>query len=460
MNSGYLLPSPFLGALQSIQVDAGPGNDNINLSGALSAPGTVFGGAGSDAITGGAGNDVLWGSDGNDTMTGGPGNDQLFGEGGDDKLGTWQNADGSWTDDTGNDYFDGGAGNDFIDGGAGNDTVHGGAGSDSVGGGVGDDAVYGDDGDDNVWGWDGNDTLNGGDGNDRLSGDGGNDTLIGGAGTDSMTGGAGTDTTDGLYGIETVNQCEVSYTRPTPIEVNGSRMTDIVQEQHPYCVFYSTLAGAAERFYQQGRDLANERITFLGTDAATGAAVYQVRLFSNNGTPVTQIVTDPGAQPGDAGRVGGENWVTLMEKAYLQECHQEDPTGLFVRYYDQGTAMMMITCNCQIHGHVDYWTPWATFGGADFAAIADAADAGKVVTAGTWNGGRGLATNALEAAHNYTVVGVNRAAQTITLRNPWGVDTDGSPGLVCRDGVNDGLVTVTWAEFAGSMQDYAIGSAL
>jgi hypothetical protein len=91
-------------------VDAGAGNDTVDVSGMQDA--TIFGGAGDDNITGspladliygGSGNDIIlglgaddtiYGDEGNDTITGGPGNDRLFGGDGSDRF-IWNNGDGS-----------------------------------------------------------------------------------------------------------------------------------------------------------------------------------------------------------------------------------------------------------------------------------------------------------------------------------------------------------------------------
>jgi Ca2+-binding RTX toxin-like protein len=147
--------------VKSIVIDAGAGNDKINVKAAIAAKVSLIGG------------------DGNDTITGGGGAESITG----------------------------GAGDDSLSGGAGNDTVRGGAGSDFILGGAGNDKLFGDAGDDYIYGDAGNDTLNGGDGNDTLGGDdentlafvgqtaptdvAGNDSLNGGAGDDWLLGGVG-----------------------------------------------------------------------------------------------------------------------------------------------------------------------------------------------------------------------------------------------------------------------------
>jgi hypothetical protein len=91
--------------VKKIAVQAGEGNDNINLSG-TSLPSAVDGRGGADTIIGGGGADVLHGGAGNDSIVGGFGADQLFGDDGDDKIDA--------VDGTSDPKVDGGAGNDII----------------------------------------------------------------------------------------------------------------------------------------------------------------------------------------------------------------------------------------------------------------------------------------------------------------------------------------------------------
>ncbi len=102
-------------------IDAGDGNDNVNVSGS----------GGTYTIFGGLGDDILRGSTGIDTIDGGAGDDQIFGMGGADLL-------------------RGGDGNDVIVGGAGADRIFGGAGSDLIvwNPGDGTDVVEGEEGQD------------------------------------------------------------------------------------------------------------------------------------------------------------------------------------------------------------------------------------------------------------------------------------------------------------------------
>jgi hypothetical protein len=90
----YMLscPAPQIG---SFEVNAGPGDDAVQLAGDVPVPVTLRGdpgddrlvsGAGADKLIGGPGDDALYGRAGNDWLFGGPGGDRLVGGLGDDVL--------------------------------------------------------------------------------------------------------------------------------------------------------------------------------------------------------------------------------------------------------------------------------------------------------------------------------------------------------------------------------------
>ena len=74
--------SVFAGPYRSVRVDAGDGNDHVDVSGAVSTPAALHGGAGDDVLSGGAGADRLYGGDGADVLSGGDGDDVLVTLGG------------------------------------------------------------------------------------------------------------------------------------------------------------------------------------------------------------------------------------------------------------------------------------------------------------------------------------------------------------------------------------------
>ena len=139
-----------------ISIDAGGGDDSVEIAGDVDIRSTIVGGDGNDSLSGGRGSDFIFGGAGDDVILGNGGRDALFGE----------------------------AGSDSVSGGSGPDIVSGGAGDDTVYGGAGDDRVFGDDVDV---------TENAAtDGNDEVGGSDGRDTLYGGLGADNLSGGPGT----------------------------------------------------------------------------------------------------------------------------------------------------------------------------------------------------------------------------------------------------------------------------
>jgi Ca2+-binding RTX toxin-like protein len=168
----------FQGVEVPILVDAGQGDDLIDLS-TSSGVGTITlgtgndtakGGSAADVILGGDGADLILGGGGADAINGGLGNDSASGDGGNDTI----------IGDADKDQLAGGADNDFIDGGAGDDKIWGDATFDGAGTFV--PATV-----------DGADIISGGLDKDELHGDGGNDTIGGGAAADLIEGNLGVD---------------------------------------------------------------------------------------------------------------------------------------------------------------------------------------------------------------------------------------------------------------------------
>jgi RTX calcium-binding nonapeptide repeat (4 copies) len=95
------------------EVNAGPGNDSVWISRALTIPVTMRGGPGDDLLTGGSGDDKLIGGDGEDRLSGRAGNDLIFGG-------------------PGKDVVRGAAGDDIVRGGPGEDIAVGGSGENDV----------------------------------------------------------------------------------------------------------------------------------------------------------------------------------------------------------------------------------------------------------------------------------------------------------------------------------------
>jgi uncharacterized repeat protein (TIGR01451 family) len=240
--------------LVAANIDAGAGDDLVELGADVTVSVDVRGGDGNDTLTGGAGNDTLDAGEGSDSLASGGGDDTLFGKPGDAVLtGDGEDAitlrvygtDGA--DTIALEYFDTqttrlivngqnfdydraellaavidvGVDNDSVAlaadvavavtiiGGDGDDTLIGGLGAELIDGGAGNDSVTGSSGDDTLFGGDGLDTVNAGAGADFIDGgadadslEGGDDsdTVLGGADSDTITGGAGADSLDGGLG--------------------------------------------------------------------------------------------------------------------------------------------------------------------------------------------------------------------------------------------------------------------
>src|SRR5262249_43583360 len=79
----------------TVLVEAGAGNDNVNLSAATVGPSTINGGDGDDTLVGSPAADAVSGGPGNDRITGFRGNETtLLGGDGSDVL-IWNNGDGT-----------------------------------------------------------------------------------------------------------------------------------------------------------------------------------------------------------------------------------------------------------------------------------------------------------------------------------------------------------------------------
>jgi RHS repeat-associated protein len=224
--------------IESIRLDAGSGNDLIDIS-ATTRTNFVRGGAGNDTVISGAGRDLIYGGAGDDILRGGVGDDNWFNNYEDANGKTFSVVRGGLYGEAGNDQLLGEAGDDDLYGGDGNDTLDGGAGNDVLDGGTGADVYIGGLGNDvaalqygttttnitinysNATGGTGfeGDTLreiesirlDAGSGNDLIDisattgtnfvrGGAGNDTVISGAGRDLILGGVGDDVLRGGAG--------------------------------------------------------------------------------------------------------------------------------------------------------------------------------------------------------------------------------------------------------------------
>ena len=263
VNSGdFSFLNPADGSRLRIEVDGGDGSDTI--LGSFSFDDVLIGGDGDDQINGsgvvslgnqnidgGDGNDTIRGGSGNDTITGRDGADQLFGGGGNDSI----------TGGDNNDRIDGQTGDDTIAGNQGEDTVTGGADDDVVTGDSGNDDVTGGTGDDDISGGSGSDVLGGNDGNDTLQGNSGNDTLLGGQGMDSMLGGDGADVLDSGERTLSVDDVVIGVEGNSGFQNATFTVTLSSQSALTVTADASTVDGTA----QAGSDFVgvNQTLTFL-----------------------------------------------------------------------------------------------------------------------------------------------------------------------------------------------------
>lgn len=346
----------------------------------------------------------------------------------------------------GHDYLEGYDGNDLLDGGEGNDTLVG----------------YG-----------GNDKLLGRGGVDTLKGMGGDDYLDGGAGNDSVLGGSGTDTfRRNLYlpgsGFNLNGQPrDPEDTKgDIPVDVTGAFLStpvttatrdsqwDIDQADSPTCSFLSALSAYAAR-----TGAANDLIQAIRYDAARD--LYGVRIWKNGWT--TQWVSGDWTEGRDP---SGKLWVTIYQKAYLQAWNVQtrDADGRLRssdQWYSPGGDGWRVAGNA-----LDALTPgrstWTAIGSA--SQITMASQVGSAATYGMTASSKDSGTaNGVVANHSYVILGVANATMrgpfgvtlpnpnaTITLYNPWATDSAGG----ALTGANDGVITLTWAQFKANFQGY------
>lgn len=153
-----------LAGVGSIEIDAGPADDKVEVLDRLPAPLTAYLGAGSDKLVGNGEPDTCYAQ--------GTARNRCIGEGGDDVC------------------------------------VAAPVNTDCVGG-PGEDYCRTSDGSDGCWGGPGADTCSMGDGQDGCHGEAGDDRLQGGGGSDQLYGGEGFDYCDGGLGVGRSHDCDV-----------------------------------------------------------------------------------------------------------------------------------------------------------------------------------------------------------------------------------------------------------
>jgi Ca2+-binding RTX toxin-like protein len=325
--------------------------------------------------------------------------------------------------------------------------------------------IWGDAGDDTIWGSAGPCTIHGGPGNDVLySGpannvlyaDQGNDSLVAGAGNDTLVGGTGNDTLVGIPGHDVLTggsgfmTYHESFNLAAPF-YQGESISDIRQNQSPTC---QTLAAIVAGI-RAGVDFSKQ-ITYIGGTS------YVVSVMKGNQL-THQIVqfdgtwndNDPQPAVDAQGRTLPEFWTILLQRARLQSLGVDTSHPLTAAQWQQadvnsgyllfsvGNAIYSLTGQRTRMYYAQNVTPQqlqATLANPNGMAVgATFADASKLAA------GTGLWAN-----HAYTILKVYQQGSNwmVQLYNPAGIDGSGPP----RDGMNDGYLTVTWAEFSTSFQ--------
>jgi Ca2+-binding RTX toxin-like protein len=442
----------------------------------------VWGYGGDDVITGLGANDYLYGGDGNDDLNGGSGNDAVYGEDGNDVL------HGS----TGDDTASGGAGEDELDGDSGNDYLYGGGNNDVVRAGTGSDHLNGDSGNDNLFGsLDGKCWVNGGEGNDTLVtvGNATDDALSGGTGFDSFwcdapasetisdvssaeTGAEHVHRIGGYYACTIDDGTTVQNLGAPGLSRNGMTLADPVMEAGdsgtltPFagnplfssagpwrddidqgsvgdCYFVAALSAVAGT----NADVIRQTVCDLGDGtfavnfhAYFGVDVYvrvDADLWASGGTPV---YANLGAE--------GSLWAPIIEKAYAFYKNAKGNYGSI----NGGNGAGWTTEQALGLSKSGFETSLFANASGLVSAIRSQWLAGMAVTVGgpapfhantvkgSWDN---PATSADEntyrrGAHVYTLVSVASDLSSVTLRNPWADDGNGSTDA----DPNDGYVTI------------------
>jgi Ca2+-binding RTX toxin-like protein len=384
--------------------------------------------------------------------------------------------------------------NDYVSGGVGDDTVHGNADHDTVVGDAGNDRVYGDAGDDNLAGNDGMDSLYGGAGADSSAGGNGDDVIVSlGGGTDTVRGDAGRDQfwadpadviqdadfwTERLPGtVHVVN----SFANGASKELNGQNIADPnTTNNRPATPYVPGTTNFSDRPLFGGSGPTRDDIVqgqvgdcyFLAGLSATarvdplrirssvvdlGDGTYAVRFYQNGTERFYRVDADLATYQGTTSPYyanfgsGQSIWVPIMEKAFA---HFRSGANSYNSLHGGGLDEPFNA----LGGSPS--SVWGTSQYDTLMNIRSALVAGKAVTALT------PSTNPTNGApavrwHVYSVESVQmktvnipflgnvQVPDTITLRNPWGVDGAGNDG-----NTSDGYVTCTAAQFYG----YFIGA--
>lgn len=417
-----------------------------------------------------SGNDTLIGSDGTDFLIGGDGDDLLDGYKGNDCLYgdsfTENSADGEASPEKGRDSLYGGDGNDYLSGGALNDLLEGRGGDDTLFGGGGDDTLTAGSGRDFAWGGWGNDHLYGNEGVDDLIGEEGNDALYGGADYDYLYGSDGDDFLDGEADDAYYNGGTGLDTAANQPVIGGVSYADIFQNGSSSCWFLASL-GAMTTLgaTSHGADISS----YL---SYAGNGVYNVRIwnfkskkwttqsvnFEGNGSTNSgdATVRNNGDTSADNAACEGEFWATVIHRGMLKYYKADYTTasGIAKANFGYGAGkggiavngLLLLGNTTAVSDVKDKKHPYNLAYLTKLKGLLNRTNPIQPIIAGTI---ASPTSKKLVGAHAYQITAIDGSGN-VTLRNPWG--TDGGSVI---DGANDGIVTITASEFAGSFSQVA-----
>lgn len=430
VDNGWSTKATYAGVTQLV-VNGADGTDKLTAN--VSVATSLVGGNGNDTLVGGGEVDILIGSDGNDSLVGSGGADKLYGGGG-------------------------------------NDTLSGGDGNDQLFGGVGIDALFGNNGDDTLISLGGgvSSTLTGGDGTDTFWLDANATETVKDASSVEISIGAqhrvdgfqnerGSSIVKDLLG--TVSNVVTSIVDPVMNIANatfrnfrndplfattGPSADDVKQGQVGDCYFLSQLASYAK----VDPTLIKQSIVDLGD------GTYAVQFKTNGVAKFYRVDADlpsysASATAGAGLGVQSSLWVALMEKAWT---FARKGAGSYASI-EAGWMSEVASAFGKTSTYVDVSA--GANGTALLQQIQQALAAGKSVTVGTNTSQASGST--MVGSHAYTVVSVQadgKGGLTLTVRNPWGID-----GYTTADGKNDGLVTLTSAQFTADIDAVNIATA-
>lgn len=290
---------------------------------------------------------------------------------------------------------------------------------------------------------DGNDSVYGGSGNDWLDGGAGTDMIFGGAGNDRIIAGVSPTEKDTLLGGTGFDWFWRPYSQSGAI-IDGTGFADVRQGEAPLCQTAASLAELAK----QGRNFSND-LRWLGGSS------YEIKLYG--GLPTQRVTYDGWTNDHDlVPAANGEFWATLFQRARLQAMGI-DPTREYTktewdawnvktgsRLYSIGEALYQFTGSYAVFRDL---TTTSALTMQALLARGDYIVAQSV--AGSSTTSAGIVRN-----HAYAVLSVYLEAGVwkVRLFNPWAMDRENGTTMDSLDksapAANDGVITLTWQQFA------------